>query len=243
MRDGGVSASVATGGVDTSSSPVVFDGGVYFGTATTVSGHLLQADGTLGAAVSDTNPTGPFFDLISDGRRIYAATRGGGSSKVLLQLDQGLRELKSIAVQSSAQPTINIAGHLVLPDTGGNLYEIVPGSSALPAAFYNTGPVARVPLQGSDGRTYYPSTQGRVFALEGAQLSWVFDPPNNIFRGATMDCAGRLFVASGSVVYALITDDHGLADTPWPAYRRDGRNSGNAGAPKYGIRTATGCAQ
>ena len=59
-----------------------------------------------------------------------------------------------------------------------------------------------------------------------------------MLRSATMDCAGRLFVASGARVYAFLTDDQGLADTPWPSLRRDARNTGNAGALKYGIRTA-----
>ena len=61
---------------------------------------------------------------------------------------------------------------------------------------------------------------------------------------AAMDCSGRLFVGDGSTVYALVTDDHGLADTPWPDLRRDARNTGNAAAPKYGIRTTgNACAQ
>jgi len=58
-----------------------------------------------------------------------------------------------------------------------------------------------------------------------------------------MDCEGRLFAASGATVYAFLTDDAGLADTPWPSLRRDARNTGNAGAPKYGIRTDAGCTQ
>ena len=48
--------------------------------------------------------------------------------------------------------------------------------------------------------------------------------------------AGRLFFASNETVYALVTDDRGLADAPWPTYRRDSRATGNFGAPKYGIR-------
>jgi hypothetical protein len=102
-----------------------------------------------------------------------------------------------------------------------------------------------VPLQGSDGHVYVPRKAGLLIALEGNQVSWQFDPPTNILRYATMDCSGRLFVASGNVVYAFVTDDLGLADTPWPALRRDSRNTGNAtaGWPKYGVRTATGCTQ
>jgi hypothetical protein len=62
-----------------------------------------------------------------------------------------------------------------------------------------------------------------------------------MLRYATMDCRGRLFAASGATVYAFVSDDHGLADTAWPTLRRDARNTGNAGAAKYGIRTASGC--
>lgn len=59
-----------------------------------------------------------------------------------------------------------------------------------------------------------------------------------------MDCNGHLFVASQDTVYAFITDAQGLANTPWPKYQRDSRNSGNADATRqWGVRTATGCTQ
>jgi len=99
------------------------------------------------------------------------------------------------------------------------------------------------PLQGSDGHIYVPRRSSLFSAYDGNQLSWTFDPPNAILRFATMDCAGRLFTAGGATVYALVSDDHGLADTPWPSLRRDSRNTGNAGALKYGIRTISGCTQ
>jgi len=74
-----------------------------------------------------------------------------------------------------------------------------------------------------------------AFTSAGA-TSWTFGTDAPIFRAATMDCAGRLYVASGETIYALITDDRGLADAPWPTYRRDSRATGNFGAPKYGVR-------
>ena len=57
-----------------------------------------------------------------------------------------------------------------------------------------------------------------------------------------MDCQGRVFVGAGATVYAFLSDDHGLGDTPWPTLRRDARNTGNAGALRYGVRTAPGLA-
>jgi hypothetical protein len=60
---------------------------------------------------------------------------------------------------------------------------------------------------------------------------------------ATMDCQGILYFGSGQYLYALVTDDHGLADSGWPTHRRDSRSSGNASALKYGIRSSAGCTQ
>jgi hypothetical protein len=58
-----------------------------------------------------------------------------------------------------------------------------------------------------------------------------------------MDCNGVLYAAAGSTVYALITDAQGLANSPWPKYQRDSRNSGNADATtQWGVRTAPGAA-
>src|SRR5207244_3343478 len=81
-----------------------------------------------------------------------------------------------------------------------------------------------------------------AFALDASgKLSWMADPNGTTYRAFTMDCSGRLFGATNgvtgtqSLVYALITDDRGLADTVWPSYRLDARNTGNVLSPKYGI--------
>jgi len=68
-----------------------------------------------------------------------------------------------------------------------------------------------------------------------------------LVTGVTGMVAGPMaaqLVAAGNTVYAFLSDDRGLADTPWPSLRRDARNTGNANAPKYGIRTIAGtCTQ
>jgi hypothetical protein len=62
-----------------------------------------------------------------------------------------------------------------------------------------------------------------------------------------MDCSGVLYAAAGDTVYAIVTDmasdpnTAGLADTPWPKFQRDSRNTGNADiTTKFGVRTAPG---
>ena len=86
------------------------------------------------------------------------------------------------------------------------------------------------------GTIYLPRNTGFLLAFRDGQTSWTFDPNGTVFRATAMDCAGRLYVASDETIYAFVTDDRGLADAPWPTYRRDSRATGNFGAPKYGIR-------
>ncbi|MFL5293690.1 MAG: hypothetical protein ACJ79U_19405, partial [Myxococcales bacterium] len=78
-------------------------------------------------------------------------------------------------------------------------------------------------------------------------LAWEMAIPGNVIAAPTLDCKGTLYVAAGNVVYAIITDmagdpnNAGLADTPWPKFQRDSRNTGNADiTTKFGVRTAPG---
>jgi hypothetical protein len=194
-------------------------------------------------------PTGQYYGLVTDGTNLYAATRpggAGGSGTILAVSSAGAIVWSKAAPPSgaSAEPAFEISGKLLVSDYSSGVDEFDPATGNFTAlTTLSTGTYGRIPLQGSDGHFYLPRTTGYMLAYEGANISWTFDPPGNIFRGGAMDCAGRLFVSSGNIVYAFVTDDHGLADTPWPSMRRDARNTGNASAPKYGIRTASGCTQ
>jgi hypothetical protein len=239
--------------IDGTSGPVVLNGGVYFGTASSVSRHDLPGDGTLGAAPATFFVGGPFHGLATDGTFIYAAQRGSGTQ--LLQLDQQLNLVWNRPVTNgvAAEPTVDAFGVLVSSlatnTAGGRLLRYdASGTAAPPLYTFAPGTSGRVPVQGSAGHTYLTRTAALLVALKGTQLSWEFDAPGEPFRGAAMDCQGRLYIAGGSAaagfwVWAFVTDDRGLADTPWPSMRRDSRNTGNVGALKYGIRTSSGCQQ
>ncbi|HUJ24509.1 MAG TPA: hypothetical protein VLW85_00710 [Myxococcales bacterium] len=244
--------SAASNNVDGSSAPLVLGGSAWFGTGSGIERHALQTDGAIGSGstASGSNVGHQFWGLISDGTNAFAASDRGSTSTGsgnLLAIDGSLNLLRNISLthQISSEPTIAIDGKLVASDSANpnTVSEYDPVNSATSTVLANPGGAGRVPLQGSDGHWYLPRATAFLIAYEGSQVSWIFDPPNNIVRAAAMDCAGRLFVASGPTVYAFVTDDDGLADTPWPNIRRDARNTGNTGAPKYGIRTASGCTQ
>ena len=233
---------VSGGDKDGTSSPLVLDGGVFLGNNSGLARYPL-AGGLPGAPATDNTTGGPFLSLATDGTRLFAA-----NASALTAVDQTLALLWVAKGQQqtvpSSEPTVDIAGKLSLGDASFRVLEVDPLSGSASTLFtLPSTKYARVPMQGSDGHTYYPRSLQRFLAYDGVLLSWTFAPPVLIWRASAMDCAGRLYAAAGNTVYALVTDDHGLADTAWPAYRRDARNTANAGAPKYGIATTSGCKQ
>ena len=244
-------SGVASDNRDFHASPLILNGSVFFasqnaaGTTTHLTRHSVAADGSLGASVAaPANGGAPYYGLITDGTNLFAATNAavGGT---LQKLDQNFNVgwTNTLATAGfSAEPTLGIDARVYASDFGKHLatYDPANGGTANVATLAN---VTLVPLQGSDGHIYLPRRTGFLYAYAGSALSWFFDPPNEILREATMDCSGRLFVASGPTIYAFVTDDHGLADTAWPAMRRDSRNTGNSGLTRYGSRTISGCTQ
>ena len=248
--------SVASDDRDFHAAPLILDGGVYFavqnsaGTTTHVTRHSIASNGDLGPFTSPgPNGGAPYLGLVTDGMNLYAATRPTSGAGVLAGLDASLTLLPgwtstAIASGLTAEPTFGIDSKLYGANLAGNVLTFAPATGAA-SPFLTLGSTTPglTPLQGSDGHIYIPRRTSLFSAYDGNQLSWTFDPPNAILRFATIDCAGRLFTAAGATVYAFLSDDHGLADTHWPSLRRDSRNTGNAGALKYGIRTASGCTQ
>jgi hypothetical protein len=244
--DGGFFGKVSNNeGARTSDDPpMVFDGGVWVGTNRGVTFHNLPGNGTtIGGftRLAGTNPN-EFFGPITNGTNVYAS---GVTQNSIFAFNGARAALTNLALGAAplALPTIGIDGRLYTGDALNELVAFTPATQARAAILTGLPGGVRVPLQGSDGHIYLPRDQSFLFALENGQTSWSFDPQGNIFRGGILDCSGRLFIASDGSVYAFVTDDHGLADTAWPSIRRDSRNTGNASALKYGIRTAAGCKQ
>ncbi|MGZ6125008.1 MAG: hypothetical protein ACXWLR_08605, partial [Myxococcales bacterium] len=247
--------SVATSNRDFHAAPLILNGVVFFATQTGGGGtsrltkHTIGVDGTLGAvSVDSANPGIPYFGLITDGTNLYAATRPATGAGLLLKIDTAFtRPIVSpfwsdaLTAGLAGEPTIGIDGMLYAGDlaTTATLQQFNATTGAASTFVTPLGSVGMTPLQGSDGHVYVPRRIGALSAYDANQLSWSLDTPGTILRYATMDCQGRLFAASGATVYAFISDDRGLADTPWPSLRRDARNTGNASTNflKYGIRT------
>src|SRR3989454_261284 len=233
---------------DRHASPMVFDGGVWFGTSSSVDWHPLTEDGGIGPSVAISGSIGnPYYGTITDGTNVFTASRSSLTVSTLSAFTPLLDTAWSKSLTDgglSAEPTLGIDGKLYASDDAGvTVYE--PGDGGTPGMLVSglAAPPGFIALHGSDDHWYLPSgssTNFRLTALQAGQTSWTFAVSNRILRGAMIDCNGRMFVGGGAslpTIWAFVTDDHGLADTPWPSWRRDARNTGNAGAPKYGIRT------
>ena len=248
-------SAVASDNRDFFAAPLILNGNVYFatqnstGTTTHLTQHSISATGALGTpTTSNTNGGTPYFGLITDGTNLYAARPSIGINaliKISPSFTPGTAPLWTSGVTtgpSAGEPTFGIDGRLYTSSsTIVSSFSASTGTSTL----FVTLSGGRTPLQGSDGHVYIPVSASSFNAYEGNLLSWTFSAPTAVLRQVTMDCQGRVFVAHGATVSAFISDDRGMADTPWPSLRRDARNTGNAstGWPKYGILTASGCTQ
>jgi len=103
------------------------------------------------------------------------------------------------------------------------------------------------PLLGHDGIIYLGRSNAVTAIKPDGTVAWELAVAGNVTVPPTLDCKGTLYAAAGNVVYAVLTDmagdpnNAGLADTPWPKFQRDSRNTGNADiATKFGVRTAPG---
>lgn len=258
---GAAPAGVASLGRDRWSAPMVLSSGVWFSSDDGgVEWHSIGSDGAIGAlVVVDGTQGSTWFGPITDGVDAFAGTRDAGPAGTLLvRMTPSHVVLPTGAIPQAlaAEPTIGSDGKIFFSDTASGVSEFDPASGGVTTLVpsLGAGTAGGSPLHGWDGKNqpghfYLPRTGGMLFAFEGGQVSWQFRAPGTPLRALAMDCSGRLFFASNSLqgpnpasatIYAFVTDDRGLADTPWPSMRRDSRNTGNSGAPPWGIRRALG---
>ena len=82
------------------------------------------------------------------------------------------------------------------------------------------------PVVTSDGTAYVSSYDGFIYAIKDGRVRWRFEPSHHAFFPAVGEDGSVYFVADG-YLYA-IRGSGPLADSPWPKYQRDNRNTGRA---------------
>ncbi len=238
---------------NSSSAPLLLGGAAYFGNATKLEMHPISALGALGAATVGGG-TAVYREVITDGNSLFAwrSITSGFNSR-----DTSLGFNWSVSVTPTGAGAVALDHSIIVALASGpvNAFDPNPAGTGVNSTLFNLGGAGGAPLIAWDGvapheHFYFPRIPAFLFAYDATgKLSWEAAPNGTTYRAATMDCSGRLFAATNglaagqSLVYALITDDRGLADTAWPSYRLDARNTGNVGAPKYGILSNGTCSQ
>jgi hypothetical protein len=231
------------------SSPTIrVSGDLFVGSGSGVSQVSLTASGGVSPVIAFTT-TDPSVvtNVVTDGSSVFAVNN-------VAQKAYGLD--KTLTRRFSKSLTSAVAGApVVLPTTASIRGLLVSENSKAPsdslfvldtdpanptetgvASFAKLPSSGSSPLLGSDNRIYADGG-GAVTAIDQEvaapfSVEWSFGITTTPSFSAppTMACDGTLYAAAGATVYAFVTDARGLANTPWPKYQRDTRNSGNADA-------------
>ena len=144
-----------------------------------------------------------------------------------------------------AYPVVGEDGTIYTGTSDLKLYAINPDGTKK-WEFSTGGLVFSPPLVGADGIIYAGSSNSKLYALNpDGTLNWEFKLPvaNNMWSFLNIGNDGILYIAYSGSPYALNSDGSGLtalftsslgpANSPWPMFGHDPRNTGNQATPIY----------
>ena len=105
--------------------------------------------------------------------------------------------------------------------------------------FYSTDSSYNSPLIGEDDTIYFGSDDGYFYAVDiNGRQKWKYKAEGKIRTSATIDNNGVVYFGSGDdetdnnegygYLYAIQTESKRLADTPWPKFKCDLKNTGRS---------------
>lgn len=121
----------------------------------------------------------------------------------------------------------NLDDRLIAIDgsTGAQKWESRMGST-------NTRPyglISSSPTLAADGTVYLGSLDGHLYAFDGSdgRVKWRYQTGNPVGTSPSIGSDGTVYIGSGSNLFA-IKGSAPLADTPWPKFSQNARNTGRA---------------
>ena len=224
-------------------SPVIgSDGTVYFGTFEKKI-FALYDNGTkkweFNLSDISPNPTYSPFAMGSDGTiytginsDLYAINPNNGSIIWHKQLEYSL--VSHITPIVGCNDIIYVGG-------SGNLYAVNKNGSKIwtfDAKDEGTGAaISTSPTLGNDGTiyfgVYYGANMHKLFAVDinNQSVKWtiLFTDQSDVIKASpAISSDGKLYIGINQKLYAIETSSTGLANCPWPRWRKDNQNRGNA---------------
>lgn len=230
-----ISSAVSAAGLTPSSSTIAIDNlRVWFGGTV----------GRIGSVLAD--PAGEFFEATQSltlGAQTIpgVAIRANGNAYVISgRIDEVNTNMTSVGTASAsgvptAPPSLLDDPRAFLGTDAGILYRYPAAAPNAPFPVTMPGspaPAIRsTPTLGAAGGLYLVTDDGAVRAYTTAGVAqWSYETGAGLSDSSSLplDCSGVLYAGtSDGRVIALVTDDLGLADSNWPRYQHDNRNTGN----------------
>ncbi|MFP4687219.1 MAG: PQQ-binding-like beta-propeller repeat protein [bacterium] len=167
-----------------------------------------------GGGLSNTN--GTLVSFSEDGEEEWRFNTG---SKVTHMNDATYRNF--------SYPVIGPSGNIYVGSTDNNLYAVTSGGELEWKA--NTGaPVKSTPAVGENGTLYVGNEAGELLAISaGGEKKWALSTGGRIHGSVNIGNNGVAYFTSwDGYLYAVQTASKGLAESPWPRYRGNSRQSG-----------------
>ena len=143
--------------------------------------------------------------------------------------DNGTRKWEfESAAWISTSPVIAVDGTVYI-GAGNCLYAVNPADGIKKWEFEMAEGISSTPSIGSDNIIYFGSQDNKFFAVNpNGTEKWVFETEAGGNSSAAIDSAGTIyFGSSDGNLYAIYSESKGLANSPWPKFRHDNRNTGN----------------
>jgi outer membrane protein assembly factor BamB len=211
---------------DVRSSPAVgADGTVYFGSddhclyAVTPNGTLrwrYVADGPITSSSPAIDSDGTIYVGSCDGY-IYA-----------LNPDGSLRWRYRTDGEVRSSPVLGSDGTIYVGSQDSCVYALNPDGTRKWSYRTNHG-VEASPAVASDGTIYVGSDGLYALNMDGS-LMWRCSLPGHSYTDPAIGIDGTVYVGSSGYMNAVIGSAP-LADSPWPKFHHDNRNSGRVGGP------------
>ncbi len=221
--DGSLNWSYKTDGVITSSAAIGKYGNVYVGSAD----HFVYAFSPLGELIFKYETTAPVQSspAIGENSVIYIGSDDG--SLYVLNPDGSLKWTYTTDGPVKSSPVIQYGESVCVGSDDSTMYVIDADGSLLWS--YKTGGPVRSVMVGADSTVYTASLDNSIYALDprGALL-WSFKADSAFSLASPVLLSdGSLYAGSmDGYFYALQTTSEGLANTPWPRFHADVKNSG-----------------
>ena len=97
--------------------------------------------------------------------------------------------------------------------------------------FQTVGGTQSGPTIGKDGTIYTGSDWNYLYAINpDGTLKWRFKAGDTVWSSPAIGEDGTIYFGSwDGYIYAIQSDSYGLANSPWPKFKRDNRNTGKFG--------------